>query len=162
VLRCKGRSHKAAKTARTRVPMRSTGAEWLVVGTKASWTEGAALFSRDHRPTEANWQQEEPVDGVNPAARLPTVEHWEPCESRGSRTVLGAPGGEIPPGDSSKRNNGSVITSPLTKHSSILPNIGSNVEKYDQLRNDAESVEGVSPPSAAPYWRAERLVARQS
>jgi hypothetical protein len=41
------------------------------------------------------------VDEVKPAARLPTVEHREPCESRGSRTVLGAPGGEIPPGDSS-------------------------------------------------------------
>ena len=42
------------------------------------------------------------MDEVKPAARLPTVEHREPCELRGSRTVLGAPGGEIPPGDSSK------------------------------------------------------------
>ena len=41
------------------------------------------------------------MDEVKPAARLPTVEHREPCESRGSRTVLGAPGGEIPPGNSS-------------------------------------------------------------
>jgi hypothetical protein len=40
------------------------------------------------------------VDEVKPAARLPTAEHREPCESRGSRTDLGAPGGEIPPGDS--------------------------------------------------------------
>jgi hypothetical protein len=40
------------------------------------------------------------VDEVKPVARVPTVEHREPCESRGSRTVLGAPGGEIPPGDS--------------------------------------------------------------
>jgi len=31
---------------------------------------------------------------------VPTAEHREPCESRGSRTDLGAPGGEIPPGDS--------------------------------------------------------------
>jgi hypothetical protein len=30
-----------------------------------------------------------------------TAEHREPCDSRGSCTVLGAPGGEIPPGDSS-------------------------------------------------------------
>ena len=42
------------------------------------------------------------MDEVKPAARLPTVEHREPCESRGSRTVLGAPGGEIPPGNSSE------------------------------------------------------------
>ena len=41
------------------------------------------------------------MDEVKPAARLPTVEHREPCKSRGSRTVLGAPGGEIPPGNSS-------------------------------------------------------------
>ena len=29
-----------------------------------------------------------------------TAEHREPCDSRESRTVLGAPGGEIPSGDS--------------------------------------------------------------
>jgi hypothetical protein len=32
---------------------------------------------------------------------METAEHREPCESRGSRTVLGARGGEIPPRDSS-------------------------------------------------------------
>jgi hypothetical protein len=31
---------------------------------------------------------------------MATTEHREPCDSRGSCTVLGAPGGEIPPGDS--------------------------------------------------------------
>src|SRR5436190_19656979 len=31
------------------------------------------------------------------------AEHREPCDSRGSCTVLGAPGGETPPGDSSSR-----------------------------------------------------------
>jgi hypothetical protein len=31
---------------------------------------------------------------------METAEHREPCEPRGSRTDLGAPGGEIPPGDS--------------------------------------------------------------
>src|SRR5260370_24299118 len=30
---------------------------------------------------------------------------WEPCESRGSRTVLGEPGGEIPPGYSPLRRS---------------------------------------------------------
>jgi len=63
------------------------------------------LFNRGHGPTDAIWQQEEPVDEVRPVARVPTVEHREPCESRGSRTVLGAPGGEIPPGDSTKAKN---------------------------------------------------------
>ena len=31
---------------------------------------------------------------------METAEHREPCESRGSRTDLGAPGGEIPPANS--------------------------------------------------------------
>src|ERR1700758_3612767 len=33
---------------------------------------------------------------------MATAEHREPCDSRGSCTVLGAPGGEIPRGDSTK------------------------------------------------------------
>src|SRR5450755_3557580 len=45
------------------------------------------------------------MDEVKPVARVPTAEHREPCESRGSRTDLGAPGGEIPPGDSTKADN---------------------------------------------------------
>src|SRR5262245_50987681 len=46
----------------------------------------------------ANWKREEPVDEAKPFKA--TAEHREPCDSRGSRTVLGAPGGEIPSGDS--------------------------------------------------------------
>src|SRR5258707_13473781 len=42
---------------------------------------------------------------------METAEHREPCESRGSRTVLGAPGGEIPPGDSTKGPGSSRATS---------------------------------------------------
>src|SRR5580692_6980962 len=37
---------------------------------------------------------------------MATAEHREPCDSRGSCTVLGAPGGEIPPGDSSRTARG--------------------------------------------------------
>ena len=50
------------------------------------------------------------MDEVKPVACVPTVEHREPCESRGSRTVLGAPGGEIPPGDSTKPAQGAMWT----------------------------------------------------
>src|SRR5262249_22258275 len=46
----------------------------------------------------ANWKREEPVGKAKPFKA--TAEHREPCDSRGSCTVLGAPGGEIPPGDS--------------------------------------------------------------
>ena len=37
---------------------------------------------------------------VTGSSVMEAAEHREPCESRGSRTVLGARGGEIPPRDS--------------------------------------------------------------
>ncbi len=46
---------QVAKTARTRVLMRGTGAEQLVVGRKVlswDWTEGAAVFRRGSEPTD--------------------------------------------------------------------------------------------------------------
>src|SRR5712675_23016 len=45
---------------------------------------------------------------------MATAEHREPCDSRGSCTVLGAPSGETPPGDSSlstKRPNATGVSS---------------------------------------------------
>jgi hypothetical protein len=44
---------------------------------------------------------------------METAEHREPRESRGSRTVLGAPGGEIPPGDSTIASDGLPLRNPL-------------------------------------------------
>src|SRR6266513_2306745 len=46
-----------------------------------------------------------PTQHSSPIGRyvMATAEHREPCDSRGSCTVLGAPGGEIPPGDSTRR-----------------------------------------------------------
>ena len=43
---------------------------------------------------------------------MATAEHREPCESRGSRTVLGAPGGEIPPGDSTNAKLIRIVRAP--------------------------------------------------
>src|SRR5882762_8751669 len=51
------------------------------------------------------------------------AEHREPYESRGSRTVLGAPGGESPPGDPSKSEVGSLdrhVRSTRTKRTCSL------------------------------------------
>src|SRR5215468_710962 len=44
---------------------------------------------------------------------METAEHREPYESRGSRTVLGAPGGESPPGDSTSSPIRRLVTERL-------------------------------------------------
>ena len=45
------------------------------------------------------------IDGAHKAVQA-TAEHREPCDSRGSCTVLGAPGGKIPPGESTLASMG--------------------------------------------------------
>src|SRR5262252_648073 len=68
----------------------------------------------------ANWKRKEPVDEAKPFKA--TAEQREPCDSRGSCTVLGAPGGEIPPGDST------II--PLTATLTELANTNSRAYAY--------------------------------
>ena len=49
---------------------------------------------------------------------MATAEHREPCKSRGSRTVLGARGGEIPP------RNSTIASVGLSWHVGFTPNSG--------------------------------------
>src|SRR5215472_7429532 len=52
----------------------------------------------------------EPTRHFLPIGRyvMATAEHREPCDSRGSCTVLGAPGGGIPPGDSTLADKATI------------------------------------------------------
>src|SRR6476646_317167 len=45
---------------------------------------------------------------------MATAEHREPCDSRGSCTLLGAPGGEIPPGDPTRASPSATLGCPST------------------------------------------------
>src|SRR3979490_2072927 len=65
---------------------------------------------------------------------MATAEHREPYESRGSRTVLGAPGGETPPGDSTIAS-----VSRCPRYVRLPPD-------SDRIA-DAEEVRVVPPPS---------------
>src|SRR6516162_3507153 len=62
-----------------------------------------------------------PIQPSSPIGRyvMATAEHREPCDSRGSCTVLGAPGGETPPGDSSFTTT-DVCTSVLPPKRTLL------------------------------------------
>src|SRR3981189_406273 len=55
---------------------------------------------------------------------METAEHREPYESRGSRTDLGAPGGETPPGDSTGR---AVPNATLSDREGSLIGIGGHL-----------------------------------
>src|SRR5215471_17483361 len=88
---------QAAPTARARVPKRGAGAEQPVVASKACNGAGAKGLRCS---ALATGQLETGGACGRAKAVQATVEHREPCDSRGSCTVLGAPGGEIPPGDS--------------------------------------------------------------
>src|SRR5580700_11017945 len=60
---------------------------------------------------------------------METAEHREPCESKGSRTDLGAPGGEIPPGDSTE-------ASVRCPESGVKPTCqDSSTDAFDPLRH---------------------------
>src|SRR5438874_11011344 len=52
---------------------------------------------------------------------MATAEHREPCDSRGSCTVLGAPGGEIPSGDSTTAAIGERPVSVGYRHFARVP-----------------------------------------
>src|SRR6476620_10457446 len=69
-----------------------------------------------HAASSSGWSirpREEEIGLTGCAGRIPrslpigpyvmeTAGHREPCDSRGSCAVLGAPGGESPPGDSTR------------------------------------------------------------
>src|SRR5271166_275329 len=65
-------------------------------------------FKRLHRKTKGARDWFDRLRRANPTllptggSAMETAEHREPYESRGSRTDLGAPGGESPPGDSTR------------------------------------------------------------
>src|SRR5580692_448417 len=82
---------------------------------------------------------------------MATAEHREPCDSRGSCTVLGAPGGEIPPGDSS-------ISTEFgrPRHGRITPASGMTADIPDQQlramrhQREADADEDHPTPAATP------------
>src|SRR5215470_14065653 len=63
-------------------------------------TSGCINRPREHEIGLSGFAAQIRCSSLTGSYVMATAEHREPYESRGSRTVLGAPGGEIPPGDS--------------------------------------------------------------
>src|SRR5262249_1311090 len=82
---------------------------------------------------------------------MATAEHREPCDSRGSCTVLGAPGGETPPGDSATSTDLAKATG---RFMSAVPPIATDpvcqriVAKYQEATVP-------SWPERSPLWFAK-------
>ncbi len=69
-------------------------------GGRAASSSGCAIRPRGHETGSTGYIGRTPSSSPTGHYVMATAEHREPCESRGSCTVLGAPGGETPPGDS--------------------------------------------------------------
>ena len=75
---------------------------------------------------------------------MATAEHREPCDSRGSCTVLGAPGGEIPPATSSiapverSRHVGFAPNSEHGAATQLTDASGHNPDSFDDSRLNAK------------------------
>lgn len=67
---------------------------------RAASSSGCAIRPRGHETGSTGYIGRTPRSSPTGLYVMATAEHREPCESRGSCTVLGAPGGETPPGDS--------------------------------------------------------------
>src|SRR6516225_1033674 len=63
-------------------------------------SSGCVIGPKGHETGLTGSAGRPPISSPIGSYAMATAEHREPCESRGSCTVLGAPGGEIPPGDS--------------------------------------------------------------
>src|SRR5215831_7020087 len=63
-------------------------------------SSGCAIKPKEQEIGSTGYAGHGPIFSPIGSYAMATAEHREPCDSRGSCTVLGAPGGEIPPGDS--------------------------------------------------------------
>jgi hypothetical protein len=69
-------------------------------GGRAASSSGCAIRPRGHETGSTGYIGRTPSSSPTGHYVMATAEHREPCESRGSCTVLGAPEGESPSGDS--------------------------------------------------------------
>ena len=81
---------------------------------RAANSNGCVLKPKEHATGLIGFAAQIRRSSLIGSCAMETAEHREPCESRGSRTDLGAPGGEIPPGNSTPKP-----TCPSTQKSKI-------------------------------------------
>src|ERR1019366_6026088 len=88
-------------TRRNCVPL-SSGSTPMSSGGHAASSSGCAIRPRVQETGSTGSAERIPTSSPTRLYAMAAAEHREPYESRGSRTVLGAPGGESPLGDSTK------------------------------------------------------------
>ena len=103
------------------------------------------MFSRDHRPTEAIWQQEEPVDEVKPFD-IPKREVWEAFKKvKANQGAAGVDGQSIADFEADLSNNLYELWNRLSSGSYFPPPV---------RRVDIPKAEGGTRPLGIPTWRA--------
>jgi retron-type reverse transcriptase len=103
------------------------------------------LFSRDHRPTEADWQQEESVDKAKPFD-IPKREVWEAFKKvKANQGAAGVDGQTIADFEADLSNNLYELWNRLSSGSYFPPLV---------RRVDIPKVDGGSRPLGIPTWAA--------
>src|ERR1700745_196758 len=69
---------------------------------RAASSSGCVARPRGRETGLTGYAEQIQHSSLTGSSAMETAEHREPYESRGSRTDLGAPGGESPPGDSTR------------------------------------------------------------
>jgi len=113
------------------------------------------LFSRDHRPTEAIWQREEPVDEAKPFA-IPKREVWEAFKSvKANQGAAGVDGQSIAEFEADLENNLYKLWNRLSSGSYFPP----PVRRVDIPKADGGGVRPLGIPTVAD--RVAQEVARR-
>jgi RNA-directed DNA polymerase len=113
------------------------------------------LFSRDHRPTEAIWQREEPVDEAKPF-KIPKREVWEAYKRvKANQGAAGVDGQSIAEFEADLENNLYKLWNRLSSGSYFPP----PVRRVDIPKRDGGGVRPLGIPTVAD--RVAQEVARR-
>jgi retron-type reverse transcriptase len=109
------------------------------------------LFSQDHRPTEANWQQEEPVDEVKPFD-IPKREVWEAFKKvKANQGAAGVDGQTIADFEADLSNNLYELWNRLSSGSYFPP----PVRRVDIPKVDSQYEKSLSAWARMRSWLSD-------
>src|SRR6516165_11300654 len=100
-------------------------------------SSGCVARPRGHETGLTGSAEQIQLSSLTGSSVMETAEHREPYESRGSRTDLGAPGGENPPGDSTILLKNSVARLPAAIFETRRPGVANGTARGRSDRSES-------------------------